>query len=194
MTWATYATFCESPNPSAQTTHIDCLFPQTAEGSCICIPCRVWLWDLLAFPFLIQYLNCCFGGCFKPPEARPACQLAWPLLEISTSWKSEEPRWESLSAYVFPFPGTERVARTLRTFHPQAFLIGPAIAPLTGGTVAEYVLQIHCHENLTFIDETIIPHDEFIHPDLQVWFLAADASRGWMRCLPDLLPHVHRHA
>ena len=146
------------------------------------------------FPFLIQYLNCYFGGCFKPPGAQLACQPAWPLLEISKSWKSEEPRWESLSAYVFLSFRTERVARTLGIFYPQAFLIGPAIAPLTGRTVAEYVLQIHCHENLTFIDETIIPLDEFIHPDLQVWFLAADASRDWMCCPPDVLPHVHRYA
>jgi len=108
MTWATYATFCESHNPSAQTTSVDCLFPQTVEESCICIPCRVWLWDLSVFPFLIQYLNCYFGGCFKPPEVRPGCHPAWPLLEISTSWKSEEPRWESLLGCVFLSFRTER--------------------------------------------------------------------------------------
>jgi hypothetical protein len=98
MTWATYAAFCEPPNPFAQTTDLDCWFPQTAEGSCTCIPCRVWLWDLSAFSFVIQYLNCYFGGCFKLSEARPAFQLAWRLSEISTSWRNEEPRWESLSA------------------------------------------------------------------------------------------------
>jgi len=45
----------------------------------------------------------------------------------------------------------------LKVFYPQALLIGPAVAPLTGGIIAEYVLQIHCHRNLTFIDGTIIP-------------------------------------
>ena len=41
MTWATYAAFCELSNRSAQTAHLDCCFPQTAGGSCTCIPCRV---------------------------------------------------------------------------------------------------------------------------------------------------------
>ena len=38
----------------------------------------------------------------------------------------------------FP-PYTHPAARMLKIFHPQALLIGPAVAPLTGGIVTEYV-------------------------------------------------------